>query len=92
MEPEKPRSGGADGGIDRVCASLLRGVGECSVDAHIHARYLLGIISHIHDSGLAEKAKMLARGAYTVPLSLIRYFRTWGNDTKDVIVMTFRKP
>lgn len=65
--------------------------GRWTVEAYLHARYLLGIKQEIGEHGLAQKLRMLLLAPYTVPLSLARHWRTGGHGTRNVIAMTFRK-
>jgi 2-polyprenyl-3-methyl-5-hydroxy-6-metoxy-1,4-benzoquinol methylase len=65
--------------------------GRWAVEAYLHARYLLGIKDEIHAHSLSQKLMMLALAPYTVPVSLLRAWRTKGRGTRNVIVMTFEK-
>lgn len=65
--------------------------GRWTVEAYLRARYMLGITQEVHDHSLAQKLKMAMLAPYTVPMSLIRYARTGGQGTRNVIAMTFTK-
>lgn len=65
--------------------------GRWTVEAYLRARYMLGITQEIHEHSAGQKFKMLMLAPYTVLMSQIRHWRTGGQGTRNVIVMTFRK-
>lgn len=65
--------------------------GRWVVEGYLHARYILGLKSDIHEHSISEKLAILAFAPYTLPLSLWRHWRKGGRGTRNVIAMTFVK-